>query len=433
MEAIQFPDKLQCLFQPMRYKVLWGGRAGAKSWGIARAILLIGATRPLRVLCARELQHSLDESVHKLLCDQIEALGLSGVYTVQRDKILGPRLEGWAYATEINFEGVRHNVAKIKSYEGIDLLWVEEADKTSKASWEILDPTIRKEGSEIWVSFNTGLETDYTYKWFIKNPPKDAVVVKMSWRDNPWLTDTVKNQIQTMKENDFDTYLHIWEGECKFTLDGAIYAKELREVILDGRICRVPWERSVPVDTYWDLGRGDHTAIWFAQYVGFEYRILDYYQDRLVHLDHYLKILQNKPYIYGTHWLPHDAQAKTLGTKKSVEEQVRAKFSKVRIVPKLSVRDGISAARTIFPNCWFDEKLTAQGVECLKNYKFKVDPETKTWSKDPLHDEFSDGADGFRYMAIALKEPKQTTQTLFNTIKLPGFARASSSPSGWMR
>jgi phage terminase large subunit len=144
----EFPEKLACLFKPNRYKVLYGGRGGAKSWGIARALLIMASNKPLRILCARELQMSIRDSVHKLLSDQIETLQLSGFYEIQNSSIKG--LNG----SEFSFAGLRSNVAQIKSYEGVDICWVEEAQTVSKGSWNVLIPTIRKDGSEIWVSFN---------------------------------------------------------------------------------------------------------------------------------------------------------------------------------------------------------------------------------------------------------------------------------------
>ena len=144
----EFPEKLSCLFEKARYKVLWGGRGGAKSWGVARALLIQGAAKQLRILCARELQTSIRDSVHKLLSDQIAELGLTSFYQITQNSIKG------ANGTEFFFAGLRSNVTQIKSFEGVDICWVEEAQTVSRASWNVLVPTIRKEESEIWVTFN---------------------------------------------------------------------------------------------------------------------------------------------------------------------------------------------------------------------------------------------------------------------------------------
>ena len=165
MEA-RFPSKLKFLFSPMRYKGARGGRGSAKSWGFARAILILGTKKKIRVLCAREFQNSLKDSVHKLLSDQIEILGLSKYYKILENTIRG--ING----TEIVYTGLStQTVDSIKSFEGVDICWVEEAQVVKKKSWDLLIPTIRKPGSEIWFTFNPELDTDETYVRFVENPP----------------------------------------------------------------------------------------------------------------------------------------------------------------------------------------------------------------------------------------------------------------------
>ena len=395
--SLQFPRKLRALFEPRRYKVLVGGRGGAKSWGIARALLIMAAQRPLRVLCARELQQSIKDSVHKLLSDQIEALGLGGFYDVLQANIKGRN------GSEFAFAGLRHNVTQIKSFEGVDICWVEEAQTVSKASWDTLIPTIRSEGSDIWVSFNPELETDETYPRFVAKPPNGALVLQMNWSDNPWFPEVLRAEMEALKERDYDAYLTTWEGHCRQTLDGAVYAKEIRAATAETRITAVPYDRSKPVHTAWDLGRSDFTAIWFAQRIGFETHLIDYYEHSGEAIGHYLKELQSRPYVYGTHHLPHDAQAKQLGSKLSVEEQVKEAGLTVRIVPRLSVADGINAARTVFPNMWFDAEKCADGIQRLRHYCYDVDDNGQL-SRNPRHDEASHAADAFRYLAVGLKE-----------------------------
>jgi len=397
----RFPAKLRCLFEPARYKVLYGGRGGAKSWGIARALLILGAQKPLRILCAREIQKSISDSVHKLLKDQIAALGLAGFYDVQQTVIRGKN------GTEFTFHGLKHNVHNIKSAEGADVCWVEEAQAVSRNSWETLIPTIRKEGSEIWISFNPELDTDETYVRFVKNPPPGAVVVKVNWSDNPWFPDVLRGEMEALKARDEDAYLTVWEGHCKAVLDGAIYANEIRKATSEGRFMRVPYDASKPVTTFWDLGRADMTSIWFAQVVGFEFRLIDFYQNRGFALSHYLKALQDRPYVYGEDWLPHDAENELLASERTIAQQMQAAGRTVRIVPKIGVADGINAARTLFPRCYFDETRCSDGIQALRRYRYKVDPDTGQYSKDPLHDDASHAADAFRYFAIAMTEPER--------------------------
>lgn len=394
----EIPKKLRFLFEPARYKVAYGGRGGSKSWGFADALLLQGVAKPLRILCAREIQKSLSESVHQLLKDRIVALGLSVNYEVLETEIRGRN------GTLILFAGLRHNVNNIKSKEGIDIVWVEEAQTVSKASWETLIPTIRKEGSEIWVSFNPELETDETYRRFVANPPPSAKVVKINWSDNPWFPEVLRAEKDHLKETDPDSYLTVWEGNCRQWLDGAVYANEIRKATQDGRICRVGYDSSKPVHTYWDLGEADMTAITFVQRVGLQWNVIDYYENSGHKLLHYLKELQSRPYVYGTDWLPHDAENSTVGSPKTIVQQVREFGRKALIVPKLSIANGINAARTIFDNCWFDEAKCEGLLHCLRHYQYRIDDEKGTRSKEPLHNWASHGADSFRYFAVAAKE-----------------------------
>lgn len=377
-----------------------------KSWSIARAIVLKMAQQPTRVLCVREQMNSIRDSVHKLLADQIEMLGLGSLFEIQQASI--KCVAGPGAGSEASFEGIRHNVSKIKSYEGIDICWAEEAVNLSKNSWQVLIPTIRKAGSEIWISFNPELETDETYKRFVANPPPDAWVQKVNWNDNPWFPPELLADLEHLRETDYDTYLHVYEGKCKVVLEGAVYADELRAASTQGRICKVPYDPTVGVHTVWDLGWSDSTAIWFIQRVGFETHCIDYLEDSRKNLDYYLLECQRKGYIYDTFWLPHDAKPKTLGTGKSIFDLVRAKGFKARLVPKLSKVDGINAARTLFANVYFDEERCADGVQALRHYRYELieDPVKKIFTREPVHDWTSHAADAFRYAAIAVRQPK---------------------------
>lgn len=414
----RFPDKLQFLFQPHRYKVAYGGRGGAKSWGFARALLIQAASRQLRVLCARETQHSIAESVHKLLSDQVQALGLESFYTVQKATITGRNGSSFIFA------GIKQNVGNLKSYEGCDICWVEEAQNVSKKSWEVLIPTIRKDGSEIWVSFNPDLETDETYQRFVVHPPHGACVVKVNWSDNPWFSGVLRQEMDHLREKDPDAYEHVYNGMCNTVVEGAIYKTQLIAADKEGRICRVPYDPVQPVHTFWDLGFGDNVSMWFAQSIGFDFRLIDFESDCLQDVGHYLKRLQDRPYVYGTHYLPHDAKAKTLAAGgRSVEQQIAAGGRKVQIVPKLSVTDGIAAARAIFGRCWFDADKCADGVQALRHYRYEKDEQLGTYKKEPLHDWASHPADAFRYFAVAIREPQRQRE-----VRRQQMPRAARSP-----
>jgi phage terminase large subunit len=412
----EFPLKLQPLFKPSRYKVLYGGRGGAKSWGIARALLILAARKPLRILCAREFQTSIKDSVHKLLVDQIVALELMQFFEITQTSIRGQN------GSEFAFVGLKNNVANVKSYEGIDICWVEEAQTVSRNSWKTLTPTIRKEGSEIWVSFNPELETDETYQRFVVNPPPDTISIKINYWDNPWFPETLRNEMESLKVRDHESYMQVWEGVCRQTIDGAIFAKEMMRAEAEERITKVPYDASKPVHAICDLGWSDATAWWLVQFVGMETRLIRYFEGSQRTMTSYLAELQSFGYVYDTIWLPHDAQNKTLAAAgRSIEDIVRGAGFKTRVLERVPTIDSINAARTVFSNCYFDRENCADGLNCLRHYRYEVDPETGNFSKMPLHDRYSHGADAFRYIALMVKEPAKVR-------KKPAVAMAG----GWM-
>ena len=407
----EFPEKLACLFDPphMRFRVLFGGRGGAKSWGVARALLIKGAQTPIRVLCAREFQTSIKDSVHKLLSDQIEALGLSTFYEITQAQIRGKN------GSEFNFVGLKNNVANVKSYEGVDVCWVEEAQTVSRHSWNVLIPTIRKEKSEIWITFNPELETDETYQRFVIHAPDNAIVQKVNWSDNPWFPETLKLEKDALKLRDPAAYNVVWEGLCRQTVDGAVFAREMQMAELEGRIMRVPYDATKPVHAIFDLGWSDATAIWFLQFIGMETRLIRYIEGSQKTISEYLATMQSFGYIYDTLWLPHDAENKTLAANgRSIEEIVRAAGYKTRIIPRTPVADSINAARTLFRSCYFDRENCHEGLQCLRHYRYEVDPETGQFSRNPLHDHYSHGADAFRMIGLMVNEPRKPVRKQLN-------------------
>lgn len=216
---INLPSWAWVLFsERARYKIFYGGRGSGKSWAIARALLIIGSNRKIRVLCAREFQRSIEESVHKLLENQIASLGLEN-WEVQDQTIVNHRTK-----SEFIFAGLHRNVESIQSLEAIDYCWVEEAQRVSDKSWKVLIPTIRKAGSEIWISFNPAQENDPTYQRFVVNPPAGSIVCKISWRDNPWLPDVLKAELEHLRRVNPEEYQHVWEGEVWSRSDAQIFA-----------------------------------------------------------------------------------------------------------------------------------------------------------------------------------------------------------------
>jgi len=393
---IEYPHKFGELFEcQARNRMARGGRGSAKSWGFAGKALERAVTGKTRILCTRELQNSIKDSVHKLLCDQIDRLGLNAHFEYGESYIRGKN------GSEFLFKGLKHNAQEIKSMEGIDICWIEEGQATSQASLDLLLPTIRKEGSEVWVSYNPKNETDPIHQ-MAENPPPNTIVVDMNWRDNPWWSDELEQQRIHTKETRPDYYDWIWEGKTLSLIEGTYYGALMKAAEDDGRITNVPYDPSCEVYTIWDLGIGDSTAIWFVQYVGQEVHVIDYYEASGVGLDHYAKVLREKPYVYATELVwPHDGKAKELGSGKSRQQTMENLGFQVRILKRAAIDDGIQAVRNLLPRCWFDAEKCKDGINALKAYSKQYDEDKKVYKDRPLHDWSSHGADAFRYVAMS--------------------------------
>ena len=414
MTKAQFPEKLKFLFVPARYKVAYGGRGGAKSWGFARALLILAARKPLRILCTREVQKSIKDSVHKLLSDQIQNLGLGKFYEVLEATIRG--ING----TEFVFAGLATNtVESIKSFEGCDIVWAEEAQFIKKRSWDILIPTIRRDGSEIWVSLNPDLETDETYMRFILNAPPGAQVVPISYRDNPWFSSVMEDERLHCQKVDPEGYLNIWEGQCRPAVDGAIYYKEVQSAENENRVRNIPYDPLLRVHLVMDLGWNDSLSIAFVQKSLSEIRIIKYLEYTQTSLDVISNEIKALGYNWGKVWLPHDGFAKPLNSGGKTTAGIRQALGRDGAdkgeVTVMTVEDGIRNAPLKFSQFYFDAECTAAPhsptappgqtllthrlMECLKRYRRRVSRENGV-STTPVHDDYSHGADCFRYIAI---------------------------------
>lgn len=412
---LTLPFRLAPLYEPMRYKVMHGGRGGGKSHGVAQVLLDMGARAPLRILCAREIQKSMRDSVHRLLKDYIIRLGLTAFYEVLDTEIRG------ANGTLILFTGLQsHTVDSIKSFEGVDIVWVEEAHGVSKKSWDVLIPTIRKEGSEIWLTLNPDMDTDETYVRFIGTPSDDTWVCEINWRDNPWFPEVLNLERQKAKRSQSqEDYEHVWEGKPRRVAEGAIYRHEIDALYTDKRACRVPYDPTLPVHTVWDLGWNDAMTITMVQRGPQDVRIIDYIEDSHRTLDWYVGQLEKRPYRWGTDFLPHDGRTRNFQTGKSTEEQLRAMGRRsVVVLAQTSVEEGIKAARLLFPRCYFDKDKTVRLLECLKRYRRDIHSKTGE-AMAPLHDKFSHGADNFRYIGQAVDQMKNDLEPNYDEAPPP--------------
>lgn len=407
---IEFPQKLRFLFEPHSYKVAYGGRVGLKSWNFGRALLIKGAEKPLRILCAREVQNSIKESVHSLLTDQIQKLGLGSFYEVLNTEIRGANGTGFAYSGLAS-----HTMESIKSFEGCDIVWVEEARPVSERSWRILLPTImRKPGAEVWVSFNPELDDDPVCKRFIQNPPDGCVVVKTSYRDAKAL-GCFSDEAEKLRLHDKATmpeveYNNIWEGDFLPAVLGAIYSDQVAKSIEEGRICPVPYDPALKVHVIWDLGWNDSMFLVLVQKHLSSLRVIEVIEDDHKTYDWFSAELKNKRLNWGNMWLPHDAMHASPESGRTPNQILQALGWTTRPIPNQPIETGIKQARMAFSQVYFDKTKSDRLVQCLKRYRRNI-PTTTGEPASPVHDEYSHGADAFRYLALVA--PQLSNEELF--------------------
>ena len=368
------------------------------------ALLVMGMEKKKRFLCARELQGSIGDSVHKLLSDIISDYGLHEFYDVQKATIKGKN------GTEFIFKGLKHNSTEIKSTEGVDICWVEEAEKVCQNSWEILVPTIRKAGSEIWISFNAKHPTDPTYVNFVANSDDDMLVKKVAWSDNPFFPEVLNIERLRLQKTDTKAYNHVWEGMFDERHFGGVYATHVETMREQDRICPVPYKDGIPVICGWDLGKSDSTAIWFAQIVGLQPRIIDFYENNQKDLAHYAEVIRNKPYKNYVHYLPHDAGHERLGMGGSISQQLKALGIPNKIIKVGSVAGRVEITRDLLKTCFIDETKCKDGIHALTNYQYEYDENKQRFKDKPLHDWASDASDAFGYLAQALAREEKSVQ-----------------------
>lgn len=422
----KLPHKLGFLMGMHRYKVAWGGRGGAKSQSFARALLNLGANQKLRILCARETQRSLRESVHRLLVDCVQELGLEDFYTWNDNGIYG------ANGTEFIFIGLAsHTVISIKSYEGVDIVWVEEGQGVSKRSWDMLIPTIRATNSEIWVSFNPELDSDDTYKRFVVRRPPGAIVVKMTYADNPWFPKELEQERVYMRDHgDKLDYDNIWEGNPRSVLPGAIYTREITQMVTDFRIRPMPYNPHFPVHTVWDLGWNDAMAIIMFQLVAPGTAVIINYMEASGRTyAQFVADMNQLGYLWGEHWLPHDAADHDPKSGTNAIKLLRKLIKgKVKMMARTDPEARIRAGRMMFPRLLIDD--TARDweygflganrlLDCLKRYRRTI-PKTTDEPASPVHDQYSHGADAFGGMAEIIDQVRNEGD-IPPPKRLPGF------------
>lgn len=440
MPALETTEHFLPLFDPnheaynKRYLTWYGGRGGRKSWEIARGLLKRGQVEVKKILCTREFQNSIDESVLAVLESQAHHLGLEDFYEFQNNAIYGKN------GTKFIFKGLRANINSIKSFEDVDIVWNEEAQSTSQKSIDVLYPTIRKPGSQIITSYNTTNPTDPIYiETVVNHDPEDAYLCKVTYLDNPDIDEAFVRRALKVMEKDYASYDHIYLGNFDTRHNGAVYAKYVKQEQVRGGVIHDP---AYPVFTAWDLGYDDSTAIWFFQVGINEVFLIDYYEANGEDLKHYAEVCygrqiiveqrndetgeiekwhfgedleehaHRKDYNYLAHYGPHDAGNKVIQAGgRSIMSQAQRLAMKFFVVPQTSRAQSREATRQTLPVCWINKKTCADGLHAVMSYKFEYDEDRQIFKKDELHDWSSHGANALEIMSRVWKDTsKPTTQ-----------------------
>lgn len=381
--------------------------------------------RETRAACIREIQNSLRESVRQLIIDKIQKLGLGDFFDVLENEIRGRN------GSLIIFRGMQsYNAESIKSLEGYDVAWVEEAQSLSEFSLRLLRPTIRKEGSEIWFSWNPRHDTD-AVDAFLRGPhvPKDAIVVEVNWNDNPWFPDVLRAEKDRDYAADPEMAEHVWGGGYEIVSEGAYYARLLVEAERAGRVGYFPPRPNALVKTAWDIGVDDYTAVWFVQDDGLHATVIDYYEASGEGADDVIatcmpelfvppkederfadwsrdealgRLGREMPFKYGVHYFPHDVRMREWGqgARSRVETVVKLGVKNIQKGVAAKPADRIQAVRRILPVVKFHKTPRVElGMKRLRRYRRKWNDALQTYTT-PEHDENSHGADAFGEYAI---------------------------------
>lgn len=403
------------LIPPARDKVAKGGRGSGKSHFFGGLLVEDSLAEPgdygegLRSVCIREVQKDLAQSSKALIEKKLSDFRLTEAdgFKVFKDVIQTPK-DGL-----IIFKGMNDYTAdSIKSLEGFKRGWWEEAHGASKTSIGLYRPTMRAPGSQMWWSYNPRRKVDPVDVLFMgAERPSNAVVVEANWRDNPWFTDELEQERLDCQRIHPDDYPHIWEGDYVSVVEGAYFARQLRQARADGRVGRVAADPLMTLRAIWDIGgtgaKADATAIWIVQFIGKEIRFLDYYEAVGQPLATHVQWLRDNGYERALCVLPHDGAAHDKVHQTTYEGALRQAGFTVEVIPNQgagAAMQRVETARRLFPQMWFDQAKCEGGLDAIGWYHEKKD-EKRNIGLGPNHDWASHGADAFGLVAISYREP----------------------------
>lgn len=400
------------------YRGAHGGRGSAKTrtfakMAAARGVMFAEAGISGVVVCGREFMNSLAESSFA----EVKAAIAEEPWLTSKYEVGETFIRTRDGRVEFAFIGLRRSLFSLKSKARILILWVDEAEQVSESAWSIADPTVREEGSEIWVTWNPQRKKSATHKRFREDPPPHSKIIKMNWRDNPWFPKTLDIKRLNDLEKRPDQYEHIWEGDFVSAIEGAYFARHLVEARAQRRIGRVSFDPLFRVRVFCDLGgtgaKADAFAMWPAQFIDREIRTRDYYEAQGQSISAHIQYLHSKGYKpdRADIYLPHDGETNDRVVDVSFESAFRAAGYDVTVIPnqgKGAAKMRVEAARRRFSSIWFDEETTEDGRDALGWYHEKKSDDEREALMGPEHDWSSHGADAFGLMCVAYEPPRST-------------------------
>jgi phage terminase large subunit len=402
---IQLPPKLIPVFLgDARYRGAYGGRGSGKTQSFAKMTAVRGYQWSMAgdtgvIVCGREFMNSLDESSMAEIKAAIRSEPWLEAHYDIGEKFIRTR-DG---RIEYKFTGLDRNIDSIKSKARIKLLWVDEAEPVSETAWQTVIPSVREHDSEIWVTWNPKSKRSATHKRFRLDPPDDAKLVELNYRDNPWFPQVLEMERLRDLGKRPESYPHIWEGDFAQVTEGSYYAQSLAMARSQGRICPLSVDPLMQIWSFWDIGTRDATAIWVVQFIGTRVHVIDYYEAVGQPLASHLQWLRDNGYPKGVCVLPHDGANTNHITAERFEDHIKAagfEAAVIRNQGRAAAMKRVEAARRLFPSIYIDPEHCEGGLEALAAYHEKQD-DKRDIGLGPEHDWSSHGADAFGLMAIA--------------------------------
>ena len=411
---IKIPNKLIPVFlDEADVRGSYGGRGSAKT----RSFALMSAVQAFRmanegkegiILCGRQFMNSLDDSSLEEIKAAIRSVDWLEAFFEIGDRYVKTKDGRIRYV----FSGLDRNISSLKSKARILICWVDEAEEVTESAWVTLIPTIREDGSELWVTWNPKFKTSATNKRFRETQDPLYKIVEMNWRDNPKFPAKLERERQRDLENNPEMYDHIWEGGYLQTISGAYFAKAIQKAKEEKRIGKIAQDDLLSIRLFADIGgtgaRADNFVFWAAQFIGKQIVVINHYEVRGQPIGSHLAWMREQDYLpkHTQIFLPHDGSTQDKVYDVSYESAFKKAGYDVTVIPnqgKGAAKTRIESIRRIFPQVWFDESKTEAGLSALGWYHEKID-ENRNVGLGPDHDWASHSADAFGLLAIVYEE-----------------------------